>query len=690
MFAFFAFTAQLAVASASASYANPAVERLVKAASAVNARVPSALAAFTARAEGQALNAFQFSTGREMLFGGAEGYAWNTSWSRERYELHLIGRRGNPRVQKSGISDEQPWLIPHLYGDRFPFSLPIPRRSATLRSPVHPFAAGADQLYEYSGGDTVAQIETHGRRILLLVIHVRPKADRSDEPVFDGDIYLDADRYQIVRLAGRFKVRGHSGLLEARVDIENAEINGELWLPHYERIEMELRSPLLMTPYITRLSATISAYAVTWAPDSTTQVPRNSSVIETKAARDSLDGFDEWTQPLTRFDPQAFNEFVDAFAGGTMRVAALPSFRVGVSRPANAFHYNRVEGFFTGSEATIVPGAIATGWLMRFQAGYAWTEATLRGALTVERHRDRSIFSLDARRSIVSTSDFPSSEALAVLSEVLPLGRPDYVDRTTITGGTNWLLSKSARTFVSIRAGVGRDHDAPARTRGMFALDSAVVPDRFAASGSYGITILDAGAGRIDPLRTPTHSLGTVLHVEVATGQLRWARVTSASQVRIAGRRMIYTARVDAGAALSSALPPQQLFELGGADRLPGYAYKQFVGDRAVVGGANIELPLSIAKHFGRRIERRGLPPLAPAVAVSIQAGWTTLSTSSESSVGLLTRGGVLSTPSRTDGIVGSGSLGITLFSGALHAGLARSLEAAGSWRPALGFLATL
>jgi hypothetical protein len=688
MITLLALVAQLRAAGPSPTYGSAALERLIEAARDVNDRIPSALAGFSARAEGEASNSWQLATGREILWGGAEQYAWRVSWSPRKYELHLVGKRGSLFTRRMGVGQAKPWLIPHLYGDRFPFSLPLKNESHAARFPVHPFAANASLAYTYTGGDTVAQIRSGARLIRLVAIHVTPRLDLGEESLFDGDVYLDADRYQIVRIVGRFHLRARGATLEVRVDIESAEVDGEFWLPHRELIEMEVRSPLVMTPYVTRLSATIDEYAVVRGSDSARSVGPGS-IIETSAAGDTIADFDRWQRPLTTLDPDAFNDFIDVFSSARLQTSSFPSIRIGVSRPANAAHYNRIEGLFTGSEVTINPGAMAPAWLMRVQAGYAWSERTVRGALAVERYGPRQRVSAEVRRALLSTSDFPLSETLAMFGEALPLGHPDYVERSTLLGGVTRLFSQSARTFASIRGGIGLDRDAPVRTRGLFGLDTVIVPDRFASSGRYAIVILDAGVGRARALRSLAKSAGVSVHVEMASGELTWTRLTGVSQFRLAQSRAIYSARIDGGLVLSANLPPQQLFEVGGVDRLPGYEYKQFVGDRGAVASGTVEFPLSVLQHGTRRLERRGIPPFAPALALSVQGGWTALLNSHKASVGLLTRGGTLAVPTVTSGVIGSGGFGITLFSGLLRAGVARPLERAGLWRPAVGFAST-
>jgi hypothetical protein len=75
--------------------------------------------------------------------------------------------------------------------------------------------------------------------------------------------------------------------------------------------------------------------------------------------------------------------------------------------------------------------------------------------------------------------------------------------------------------------------------------------------------------------------------------------------------------------------PPQQLFELGMENGLPGYDYKEFAGDRAALlrGEALYRLPLlraplRVRVPFTRRTTLV-LPGASPSIAVGVQSGWT-------------------------------------------------------------------
>jgi hypothetical protein len=181
---------------------------------------------------------------------------------------------------------------------------------------------------------------------------------------------------------------------------------------------------------------------------------------------------------------------------------------------------------------------------------------------------------------------------------------------------------------------------------------------------------------------------GALLSYERGDGELRWQRLEARLVGRRSWRALTYAARVDAGAVLSRKPPPQQLFELGQAGTLPGYEYKAFAGDRAVLARA-LALYASPLWRAPLRVGRRWvLPGLSPALAGGVQAGWTKasddaalasiarLGTRVDSATGALTP---MSRP--TGGVRASVNAGLRFFGGAVFVGVTRPVDRAGAWR---------
>ena len=130
---------------------------------------------------------------------------------------------------------------------------------------------------------------------------------------FDGEIDLDAERAQIVRMRGgccrrwlgrdanersaqRFGV-----VAAAYVEFVNAEINGTYWLPAFQRTEFQASFPIFgQTRPVFRLVSTIGAIAVTDTGGRRRRSRLRSTprVVVTWAPSDSVNAFREWRREL--------------------------------------------------------------------------------------------------------------------------------------------------------------------------------------------------------------------------------------------------------------------------------------------------------------------------------------------------------------------------------------------------------
>ena len=132
------------------------------------------------------------------------------------------------------------------------------RRRGDTTFAVHPFADDRERVYRFSGGDTVATISPGGRDIPIVRIHVEPSNEQLTQQtaVFRGDVELDGQRAQIVRMRGSFvtlgpRRRSRTRLLASQVEaiayveIENGEFEQRYWLPTSQRVEAHAAISLL-------------------------------------------------------------------------------------------------------------------------------------------------------------------------------------------------------------------------------------------------------------------------------------------------------------------------------------------------------------------------------------------------------------------------------------------------------------
>jgi hypothetical protein len=257
-----------------ATYATAALRTLVDRASLGNRRVPDALSGYRASVESEMAFVARRADGVEHTFA-VEQIESVVRWRRDgRYEQRVIGYRSQSvgfTVSPMGMF-RQAWTVPILYGNRIALFFGQPdtaarstaarrRRRARRDGPtiaVHPFADDRARVYRFSGGDTIATLKPGGRDIPIVRVRVDPRPEGATRPtvVFRGDMELDGNRAQIVRMRGHFVTIGRrpgvrTRLLASRLDavayveLENAEFEQRYWLPAYQRVEAQAAVPLL-------------------------------------------------------------------------------------------------------------------------------------------------------------------------------------------------------------------------------------------------------------------------------------------------------------------------------------------------------------------------------------------------------------------------------------------------------------
>ena len=133
-------------------------------------------------------------------------------------------------------------------------------------------------------------------------------------------------------------------------------------------------------------------------------------------------------------------------------------------------------------------------------------------------------------------------------------------------------------------------------------------------------------------------------------------------------------------------IPPQQLFELGENQNLPGYGYKEFAGNQAAVIRGLVMYPLPLWRA-PLRLGRLVLPGVAPTLSFGAQSGWAAATTdAARSSIRRLgpwairclaspaaPTGAPVSRP--TDGFKSSIDFRLRFFGGAVSVGVARATD---------------
>ena len=696
--------------------------------------LPRDLISYKANVETEIVVLLRREEGTEAV-AAIEQVASSLRWARTGlYEQHVVGYR----AQQSGpnvsmlTAFQTGWLIPTLYGNRLRVqrrtngsssgssdanrargARSVRRDGADTLPAVHPLSTDRDRYYSYSGGDTVVTIRLAERSIPIARVRVQPRADITAPVVlFDGEMELDASRGTLVRLRGTFvragtKPRTLAGALTrslgdavAFIEYENGERLGNFWLPAKQRVELQATLPILgdgravirMVSQFRDMQVndtTPSADALALA-DSTRPLARR---MLTFAKGDSLSRFDRWRSDVGALtDGMHADDFLDV-APDRWRPTGAPRVDWVVPRAADLFHFNRVEGAFTGFGAKWSLRDMAPGVVVRANAGWAWSEGTARGRLSVLRTRGPWTIEARAGRSLDNTNDFAMPfDSGSTLGALFASQDPyDYVDRTSGTLAVTREVGKRALLW---RAEVGVADDryrAATYVRSPFGgkayrANRGVDEGRYVRSAASIEWHPDVSAEFVKP------GMSARLKYERGDGTLDFQRIEARLVAREPLGPFIAIMRADVGTLLGRRPPPQQLFELGEQQNLPGYKDKEFAGTRAatVLGTVQYNAPWL---RQPIRVGRLFLPALAPGASVGVQSGWAEApNDAARQSIDrllvvdprVLASYAPVSRP--TNGIRASVTAGLRFFSGGVFVGATRPVDQAAPWRTLITF----
>jgi len=697
-------------AAADPVYSSERVRDLVARATVANHAPPPELRGYRARVETEFSLLLRDTLGRERA-AQIEQLSSNVKWARDgSYDMHVVGYRSQSLgAPVSTLSFVQGWTEPSLYGDRLALGVQLgapPDSKGKARKPsgswvvaVHPFSSDRDRYYRFSGGDTVVVMRTAGRAIPLVRIHVSPRlGDATRLAAFDGEIDLDADRQQIVRMRGQFVILAAKGRptlspLPGLVGVVycefvNAEIDGRFWLPAFQRTELQSTFALLgQTRGVMRMVSHFSDHIVETSDsvaiaDANREMPHRT----TWAPSDSVSRFGDWETPLGNATSDVNANDFDDVGPDVWKPTGRPRIDLSPTKTDNVFRYDRVEGLFTGLEAILrmrsaVPGLSAGGSL-----GYAWTERTFRGGAHISLQRGLWTTGARAERMLASTNDFtpplyPESGGLAAMFG--SVDDYDYVDRRVALASVTKVIGSPDQSLVTLQIGAGSDRAEVSRLdHGVFG-GGSFRPNRGAMEGNYtlGVFEVELHPGVSGDFVQP--GIGARVHYEIGRGDLEWQR----AEVLLAGRKylgpLVLSLQADAGAVWGAVIPPQQLFEVGGSGTLSGYDYKEFAGDRAALLRSGVSYAFPIWRMPHRLWRTLFVPGIAPGIAAGLQGGWTSLTTdaarASVDSLGAAWSTTPVSRP--TDGFRATFAIGLTFFSEAVHLGVARPVDHKAPWR---------
>jgi hypothetical protein len=695
-----------------AQTASPALQALLAQASAVNRQIPDQLRAYRARVETEMSLVLLDSGGRERTAQLEQIESDVRFRNPDRYDQRVVGYRSQSVGPTfSLLSIFGGWTTPTLYGNHLQLGVTSATSSNKTINPgstsfaIHPLAANRDDYYVFEGGDTtVTLFSTSGRKIPLARVRVSPRPDaRGDAVLFYGDMYLDADRKQIVRMRGRMvelkngkvtiksgsRLPGVSGA--SFVELVNVEVNGEYWLPAYQRTEIQARIGLFGDfRTIVRL---VSRFYDIRANDSTWTGPEAAPGVAhnlTFASAASQQRFNDWHEPIGSASSDAYYGAFDDLAPDAWRTVGDAGVRFTPRSLGEVFRFNRIEGVFTGIASEYQLRDVAPGLAIRGSIGYAWAEQTARGMFGVQRTLGRTTTGVRAERALAHTNDFqlPLSFGSTLSALFGSVDDYDYLDRRSVTLSVARTLGLQKKSVARLEVGPAEDRAVQQNiSQGIYvAKNGGFRVNRGIDEGSYFKTVADLDINPQVSGMFVDRGVGAQLHYERADGNLKWQRI----EARLAARRELgpfqLYARGDAG-ILPGTPVPQAIFEIGSEQGLSSYGYKEFAGDRAAILRTVLGYTFPVLRAPIRLPGQFIFPGLAPGVAAGVHGAWTEIS-SAEARAAVLRLGvtpgdgdGMDVPFSRaTDGVRASAEFLATLFSGALAFGVTRSIDHPDKW----------
>ena len=686
---------------------------LINDAARVNAQIPERLRAYRAQIETEMSLVVLDSGGRERTVQ-LEQVSSEVRWrSPDLYDQRVVGYRHQAVAPSFSImSFFGGWTVPTLYGNRLQLGVSPAQSSkkgltTTVQTiAVHPLAFNRDRYYLFTGGDTAVTLFSNNRRIPIARVHVTQRPDApGDAILFYGDMYLDADWKQIARMRGRLvevrdgkvtisagsRIPGVSGA--SFVELVNSEVDGQYWLPAYQRTELQARLGFLGDfRSIVRIVSRFDDYRTndsSWAGPVAPPGVRHNLTFASQSAQMR---FNRWTKPIGAASTDVYYGEFDDLAPEAWRITES---KKGISfRPRSlpdVFRFNRIEGAFTGV-ALQAPLGESGRTSARASVGWAWSEQTARGMIGIDRKRGRTTTGISFERALANTNDFqPPFSWGSTLSALLASQDDfDYLDRLTGTLSLTRTLGLKQRSLFRLEVGPARDNAVTQNiSRGLFkSPNNEFRPNRGIREGSYfrTSTSLELNPG-ISGLFVD-RGAGARIHYERADGgNLRWQRL----ELRTAARRELgpfqLFARADAGTLLGSPAP-QAMFEIGNEQGLSAYDYKEFAGDQAALARTVVGYTFPFLRAPMHLPSRLIFPGISPGLAAGIQAGWTGVSgpearlALSELGTRIDPASGLLVPISReTDGVRASAEFLFTLFDGALAFGVTRAIDTRGQWK---------
>ena len=630
--------------------ATPALCRLVAQAALVNV-APGRLATYTARVE---LEASVISVKDEVINGptAVQQVATDVQWERNGpFTQRAVGARN--RFSAVPLSSMRllliGWIVPLTYGDRIPVFGKQSGGDVSVAAPpnvdpeliyaVHPLASDRERFYRFLSADTLDVAFPDGVTRPVIRVRVMPARIPADRRLLlDGDIDLDPVTLQTTAIRARllatgepYRMQGVFGTLHIPpsyfIELVNTPDSSGTWLPATQRFEwlgkpqgIEGASPALRITSHFR-----DRVATSLEPGAPTNFDDRPLFELRSASRDSLRKFTGWSAPLgeetVRFRTSDFFG-LDPHRRVLIGPSRFVFFRTTYGE--DLVRFNRVEGIYTGIPVTYIPGDRLPNTFLHANAGYAWWSGDVRYDAAAGWDNGTTRLELLGGRFLSVTNKFRTQFDSYALGALLARDNWDYVDRYRVSARLIRRLGTRRGSKFQVEAGWTEDEPL-SRVLDTDPWVGYLRPNRGIYSGSYFRTQATFDVNPDISAQFVRQGWGFQLVYDGGFGDLNYSRVQGRAVGRKDFSRAYIVGVIQAGTTLGDSIPPQQLFEVGGAVGLPGYEYKQYAGNKGVLGRVRLTLPIPLFTLGGALNKALSVPASQPSISFGYQGAWTSI-----------------------------------------------------------------
>ena len=505
-------------------------------------------------------------------------------WAPNRTGQHIVGRR-DERLLPTNIR----YHLDHLtvvqddFGDFIRLG-----DGDEVEQVLHPLGPGAEGVYDFLLVDSLSI--GYGERLEeTRVYEVRVRPREYDRPGLIGSVFLDRGTSSIVRMNFTFTPASYVDpyLDYIRISIDNSLWDGKYWLPYRQEAELRRELPELdfMVGSIIRGRYEIGRYDFNAQVDSLAVLgPRVTALPQQELEafafeRGLFDDLDEHglasTPTMEAIRAQARQAFQSRYLSG------LGPLRLYLGSASSVARYNRAEGSYLGAGVT----ARTHGDMrLRASAGYAIGRGEASLSTTATGGSDPVIPTVELHWNQMRDLGLASTTSGLTNTLAAATGINDYLDPYFTRGIRLAFDSRDAgRPSVALR---WERHESA----------EDVVSE---LPGEYLRTVrrIDEGilgAVEVDlPFGLPANGTGTLTATGARFETQTFATLVGNARWALQNRDQRWHTELHASAGLvTDEAPAQSLFLLGGRETLPGYGYRDFVGNRFWLVRADGTFPL--------------------------------------------------------------------------------------------------